>query len=200
MHIIREEPYTTRAGRRYVLVQYADPEAPDGLPREFWSWRDEKGYGPSLGWLANRHATREAAIERLEAEDWIRFMLEGLPLELSRKEYESACERAGVTPWTDKEIMWAGYSLRYGEFALPEYTPQHIVTMELARRRLKELANRTSAGPTGAVRKSRVLYPAGTTPADPAKGTGRCVVCGVPDSYWNAGAASYRCARHWDEY
>src|SRR5690606_9198626 len=73
---VQEIPYKASTGRKFVLQQFEDENARDGWPRLFWTYTYEHEgitYGPSFGWLTNRHRTKEAAVERIEAQERIRL-------------------------------------------------------------------------------------------------------------------------------
>ena len=111
-----------------------------------WTYRDERGYGPSLGLASHQHATREAAIQRLEQEERIRAATD-VPDQLSRGAYEAACAAAGQEPLGDEEIRRMAYGLVYGEFSLPEYTSERIIQMRLGRRRLAAIESELRTWP-----------------------------------------------------
>ncbi|MGE5591876.1 MAG: hypothetical protein ACM3ZA_14875 [Bacillota bacterium] len=123
------EVYMAATGRSFTVLRA------QAFGETFWTYRDERGWGRDLSRASNRHATREAAIERLEQEERIGAATD-VPDQLSRGAYEAACAAANQEPLDDGEINRMAYGLVYGEFALPEYEPEHIIRMKLARRRL----------------------------------------------------------------
>ena len=100
-----------------------------------WTYKDSKGYGPSLGYAHNRYASKEEATKYLELVALPLLAVEGGPL--SREAYVAACEKLRVEPLTDAEVD--SYGVRYGAFTHPHYTVGKIQQMRLAKRRLKAL-------------------------------------------------------------
>lgn len=137
--IIAREEYEASTGQRFVLIQRRDPNPAKGWPDVFWywTWPDGRGYG--IARLHDRHLTRESAIARIEQEERIRMATEGVPSRTTREEYEAACVRAGVPARTDENILRSSYGLTYGQFAIPEYTPEQIIDRRLALTRLRML-------------------------------------------------------------
>ena len=80
--LVQAVSYTASTGRTFVLQQLEDENARDGWPRFFWTYTYESDgitYGPGLGSLTDRHLTREAVVERLEAQERIRLAEESVP-------------------------------------------------------------------------------------------------------------------------
>lgn len=88
----------------------------------------------ALATLANLDAIYEAADARIrEAHVYTR--------PLSRADYETACATLGVEALPDESetrgLACDCYGVRYGRFEFPHYTPNYIVQMHLALRRLQ---------------------------------------------------------------
>jgi len=97
-----------------------------------WTYSDERGYGPSLGWSSNHHKSAEEVIQRVqEVVDPVEASKGDV---LDRLGYESACQSLGLTPMSDKDID--GYGVRYGEFSMSSCDVPTIQAMTLAKRRL----------------------------------------------------------------
>jgi hypothetical protein len=97
-----------------------------------WTWRNSRGYGQSLAYLNNRHKTSEDAIEKLQEVDDPILAAQG-----TRAEYEKECRKLNAECLPDKEVD--SYAVRYGDFNYPHYKVPQIMSMSLARRRLKAL-------------------------------------------------------------
>ncbi len=143
MNALETRTYVATTGREYSLELQPDH---DDAP--FWTYNyltdDGLRYGPSTGFLCNRHATPELAIERIEQEERIRVATD-VPATLSRTEYERACERADLAPMSDRECD--SYGVHYGVYALPEYPVETIIRMDLANRRLRGIEAERAARP-----------------------------------------------------
>jgi len=191
---VQEIPYTASTGRKFVLQQLEDETAGDGWPRLFWTYTYEHDgitYGPSLGWLNNRHRTQEAVIERIEAQERIRLAEasvaeESLPTGgLDRATYETLCARHGAEVYSDSQIRKSAYALRYGVFTLPEYSADDIIARVLAAGRLVALEGQrqptTSPAPSAARQRTQR----------------RCLICGAyADMNASFGPA---CPEHYDD-
>ncbi len=186
---VQEIPYTASTGRKFVLQQLEDETAGDGWPRLFWTYTYEHNgiiYGPSLGWLTNRHRTQEVVIERIEAQERIRRAEESVPTEgLDRTTYEALCAKHGAEAYSDDRIAQSAYALRYGEFTFPEYSADDIIARVLAAGRL--VALEAERKPTPAVAPSAARQ----------RTRRRCLICGAyADMTASFGPA---CAEHYDE-
>jgi len=191
---VQEIPYTASTGRKFVLHQFEDENARDGWPRLFWTYTYEHDgitYGPSLGWLTNRHRTQEAVIERIEAQERIRLAEASvaeasLPTGgLDRATYEALCAEYGAEVYSDDRIRKSAYALRYGEFTLPEYSADDIIARVLAAGRLAALEAERKPTPTAAPSVAR------------QRTRRRCLICGAyADMSASFGPA---CAEHYDE-
>lgn len=191
---VQEIPYTASTGRKFVLHQFEDENARDGWPRLFWTYTYEHDgitYGPSLGWLTNRHRTQEAVIERIEAQERIRLAEASvaeasLPTGgLDRATYEALCAEYGAEVYSDDRIRKSAYALRYGEFTLPEYSADDIIARVLA------------AGRLAALEAQRKPTPAVVTSAARQRTRRRCLICGAyADMNASFGPA---CPDHYDE-
>lgn len=185
--LVQAIPYTASTGRKFVLQQLEDEHARDGWPRLFWTYTYEADgltYSPGLGSLTDRHLTREAVVERIEAQERIRLAEESVPQGgLDRATYETLCARHGAEVYSDDRIRRSAYALRYGEFALPEYSVEAIVSKVLAAGRLVAL----EAQPAPAATRSSVR-------TQPQR---RCLVCGAyADMNASFGPA---CPEHYDD-
>lgn len=185
--LVQEIPYTASTGRTFVLQQLEDEHARDGWPRLFWTYTYEQDgipYGPGLDWLTNRHPTREAVVERIESEEKIRLARDSIPRGgFDRATYEAICAEYGAEVYSDDRIRKSAYALRYGEFALPEYSVEAIVSKVLALGRLYAL----EAQPA----------PAATRPSVRTQPQRTCLVCGAyADMNASFGPA---CAEHYDD-
>lgn len=106
------------------LVKYATEEK---LQPAFWTWKDERGYGPSLGWESNKHVTAADAEKALRdhltitnARDEATAAAETI---VDRATYEAACARLGISAHSDAEIEAAAYGLKYMEIDSPYNAP-----------------------------------------------------------------------------
>mgnify|MGYP001390786731 CR=1 FL=1 len=192
--LVQKIPYTASTGRTFVLLQLEDKNATGVWPRLFWTYTYEHEgipYSPSLGWLVNRHRTQEAVIERIEAQERIRLAEESVAEEsapqggLDRATYEALCARHGAEVYSDSQIRKNAYALKYGEFTLPEYSANDIITRILAAGRLTSLEAQRK--PTSA-----------PDPYPTRKRTQRrCLICGAyADMSASFGPA---CAAHYDD-
>lgn len=185
--LVQAVSYTASTGRKFVLQQLEDAHARDGWPRLFWTYTYEADgitYSPGLAWLTDRHLTREAVVERIEAQERIRLAEESVPQGgLDRATYETLCAEYGAEVYSDDRIRRSAYALRYGEFALPEYSADAIVSKVLALGRLYAL----EAQPAPAATRSSVRTQPQRT----------CLVCGAyADMNASFGPA---CAEHYDD-
>src|SRR5690606_1752489 len=186
---VQEIPYTASTGRKFVLHQFEDENARDGWPRLFWTYTYEADgltYSPGLAWLTDRHLTREAVVERIEAQERIRLAEESVPQGgLDRATYETLCARHGAEVYSDDRIAQSAYALRYGEFALPEYSVETIVSKVLAAGRLVALEAQRKPTPSPAPSATRKRTPR------------RCLICGAyADMNASFGPA---CPEHYDD-
>ena len=202
---LERRPYTASTGRVFDLIRCADAQG------EHWifEWDEPSGY--RVSWRPHydqdRLSTADMAIERIEAQERIRTATESLPETLTREQYEAACQRAGLEPQTDEQILRQSYALTYFDMPLSQYTASEIIAAEIAKRRLRLLqTERAAAQEARLVRRMRrrlsldTIAPAGTTVTRLGYGTSTCAKCGAPTSYWNPGAARYLCREHWDDY
>lgn len=191
---VQEIPYKASTGRTFVLKQFEDENATGVWPRLFWTYTYEHDgitYGPGLGSLTDRHLTREAAIERIEAQERIRLAEASvaeasLPTGgLDRATYEAFCAEYGAEVYSDDRIRKSAYALRYGEFTFPEYSADDIIARVLAAGRL--VALEAERKPTPAVAPSAARQ----------RTRRRCLICGAyADMTASFGPA---CAEHYDE-
>lgn len=186
---LQEIPYTASTGRQFVLQQLEDAGATGVWPRLFWTYTYEHEgipYGTSLGWLTNRHRTREAVVERIEAQERIRLAEESVPMGgLDRDTYEALCARHSAEVYSDSQIRKSAYALRYGQFTLPEYSAGAIIARVLA------------AGRLVALEAQRKPTPAPAPSAARQRTQRRCLICGAyADMNASFGPA---CADHYDE-
>lgn len=93
-----------------------------------WTYRDERQYGPSLGYADNRHPTAEKALEAAIARD-VHAAAEGGPL--SRAEYEAEVARLGLAIWDDPSCA----RMIGGDWDYPTYGIQGAAARTLAVRR-----------------------------------------------------------------
>jgi|GEM_PF-4886679 len=120
----------------------------EGIEARYYSGRwgrfDQDGYWVVGGNVtgATVMATEEEAIQRCRNTALIKTA-EGMPLD--RATYEAECDRFGVTCHSDEYIDSGSYSLRYGDFHLPEYSPSQIIERKLALRRLGEMERPSTA-------------------------------------------------------
>ncbi len=187
--LVQAVSYTASTGRTFLLQQLEDEHARDGWPRLFWTYTYEADgitYGPGLGSLTDRHLTREAVVERIEAQERIRLAEESVPQGgLDRATYETLCARHGAEVYSDDRIAQSAYALRYGEFTLPEYSADAIVSKVLALGRLYALEAQRKPTPAAAPSVARQRTPR------------RCLICGAyADMTASFGPA---CAEHYDE-
>lgn len=181
MKTLREVQYTATTGRQFMLKQVQDEHG------TFWSYTvdcDGVEYWPTISRLANRHRTQEAAINRIESEEKIRLASDSIPRGgFDRATYETICAEYGAEVYSDDRIRRSAYALRYGEFTLPEYSVEAIVSKVLARGRLYAL----EAQPAPVATRSSVRTQPQRT----------CLVCGAyADMNASFGPA---CAEHYDE-
>jgi hypothetical protein len=108
---------------------------------ESWVLEGETHLTQARAILATIDATYEAMQTRVA-------VVEQYPRLLSREDYEAACRECGARTLTDEECD--SYGVRYGNFCFPQYTPDHIVEMGLAYRRLLAMdqARETAPKPT----------------------------------------------------
>lgn len=105
---------------------YPDSEGRPGC----WTYRDDRGYGPSLGWIDNRHPSAEKALETAVAHD-VFAAAQGAPF-ATRSEYEAEASRLGLpTIWDDR----ACEHMIGGDWDLPTYGVQGAAERTLAVRR-----------------------------------------------------------------
>lgn len=185
--LVQAVSYTASTGRTFVLQQLEDENAREGWPRLFWTYTYEHDgitYGPGLGSLTDRHRTQEAVIERIEAQERIRLASDSIPRGgFDRATYEAICAEYGAEVYSDDRIRKSAYALRYGEFTLPEYSVEAIVSKVLALGRLYAL----EAQPAPAATRSSVRTQSQRT----------CLVCGAyADMNASFGPA---CAEHYDD-
>jgi hypothetical protein len=121
------------SGREYQVVRYRNDWCGETTDCYTYYSRRPDGFlgGPSLGYLANRHATPEAAEKVALAEDLV-VAASGGPLD--RAGYEAACARLGVAALPDTGCD--SYGVRYGDFDPFTYTVEVRAEMALASRRL----------------------------------------------------------------
>ena len=189
MKPIQEIPYKASTGRKFVLQQFEDENAREGWPLLFWTYTYEQDgiiYGPSIGWLTSRHPTREAVVERIEAQERIRLAEESVPQGgLDRTAYEALCAKHDVEAYSDDRIRKSAYALRYGQFTLPEYNVDDIITRILA------------AGRLVALEAQRKPAPASIPSTTQKRTQRRCLICGAyADMNASFGPA---CAEHYDD-
>ena len=187
--LVQKNPYTASTGRTFVLLQLEDKNATGVWPRLFWTYTYEHEgipYSPSLGWLTNRHRTQEAVVERIEAQERIRLAEESVPQGgLDRATYETLCAEYGAEMYSDDRIRQSAYALRYGEFTLPEYSADAIVSKVLAAGRLVALEAQRKPTPAAAPSVGRQRAPR------------RCLICGAyADMNASFGPA---CPEHYDD-
>jgi len=141
METLEMRRYQTSTGTVYEITKKCWPAA---SAEPFWTWVDENGFGPSVSYASNRHATVEAVIEAVEREERYR-QATAVPAQLDRAAYEAACERAGVAALSDAECD--GYAVHYGQFSWPEYPEEVVIRMDLAKRRLRGIEAERAARP-----------------------------------------------------
>lgn len=103
-------------------------EGPSGEPG-CWTFHDEQGFGPSLGYASNRHATPEAALASAAERD-ILVAAQGIPL--TRAGYDVHATRLGSLPtWSDTDCR----GMVDGDWDLATYGVLGAAARTLAARR-----------------------------------------------------------------
>lgn len=99
----------------------------------------------------------------------------------TRTGYESACAKAGVAAFSDQEIT-SSYGVDFGDFGFPEYSPETVVQIALARHRKTALEAESKSLPEQTSQKPQT----GTTLPTPPLKTGQLwepCICGNEPVY-----------------
>lgn len=122
-------PFT---GQTYTAawVPLSEFTASDGTPG-CWTYRDERGYGLSLGAADNRHPTPEKALEAAVAHDvWAAACGDNSPL--TREAYEAEVARlGGLRSWDDRDCL----AMIHGDWDFRTYGITGAAERTLASRR-----------------------------------------------------------------
>jgi hypothetical protein len=125
---------------------YADAEGNPGC----WSYRDECGYGPGLGYAADRHATPEAALAVAAERDVYAAAQGGA---LTREEYHSEVARlGGLQMWSDRHCR----HMLGGDWDFPTYGVIGAAARSLASRRGRAVREETKAQQPSAEDRERM--------------------------------------------
>lgn len=117
---------------RYTGKPYTLREV-EAFGEQCWTYSDERGYGPSLGYASSRHATSEAVAARVQLDDFV-AAAQGDRSPLSQVAYEAEALRLGL-----RIVDADSYGVRYGDFSVTEHGAEHTATMALAYRRMKAI-------------------------------------------------------------